>query len=143
MSKISIVIPEHNRPHRINMSEHMDTMPPPAGTNIDLEKTISKEATYTVATDPNGSDTDSSRQANLKRSKDGKAILNPQPSDHEDDPLNWSWTKKHAVFACLLPGCFLTDWVLTYGTTLFVPQAMEWGMTVPGVANSISGGERL
>ena len=32
------------------------------------------------------------------------------------------------------------DWALTYGTPLLVPQAMEWHMSPPAVANSISGG---
>lgn len=62
---------------------------------------------------------------NLKKAKDGSTILIPQPSDDPNDPLNWSWSKKHLVFFALLPGCFLTDWTLTYGTSLFVPQAMQ------------------
>ncbi|KAF2396118.1 MFS general substrate transporter [Trichodelitschia bisporula] len=70
---------------------------------------------------------------------DGQTVLIPQPSDDPQDPLNWSWLKKHAVFASLLPGCFLTDWVITWGTTLFEQQAMDWKMPVPAVANSISG----
>jgi len=57
-------------------------------------------------------------QSGLKTSKDGKTILIPQPSDDPNDPLNWTWMKKHAVLLALLPGCFLTDWVITYGTTM-------------------------
>lgn len=47
----------------------------------------------------------------LKTTKDG-IVLIPQPSDDPNDPLNWSWLKKHSVFLALLPGCFLTDWVI-------------------------------
>lgn len=75
----------------------------------------------------------------VRHAPDGRTVLIPQPSDSPDDPLNWSWTKKHAVFLALLPGCFLTDWQITWGTTLFEAQAMDWHMSVPAVANSISG----
>jgi hypothetical protein len=53
-------------------------------------------------------------------------ILGPQPSVSPDDPLNWSWWKKHAVLLALIPGCLLTDWTLTWGTTVFQLQAPEW-----------------
>lgn len=75
----------------------------------------------------------------LKTTSDGKTVLIPQPSDDPKDPLNWSWSKKHAVLLALIPGCFLTDWVITWGSTLFEMQAKDWHMTVPAVAQSISG----
>lgn len=75
----------------------------------------------------------------LKTAADGKTVLVPQPSDDPSDPLNWSWWKKHAVFIALLPGCFLSDWLITQGVPLFVPQAEGWHMTPSAVANSISG----
>ena len=68
----------------------------------------------------------SNSSLHLKTTSDGNVVLIPQPSDDPDDPLNWSWMKKHAVFMSLLPGCFLTDWVITWGTTLFEAQAMDW-----------------
>jgi hypothetical protein len=52
--------------------------------------------------------------------------LVPQPSISPEDPLNWSWWKKHAVMAALIPGCVLSDWTLTWGTTVFELQAPEW-----------------
>lgn len=52
--------------------------------------------------------------------------LEPQPSTSPDDPLNWSWGKKHAVLLALIPGCLLSDWTLTWGTTVFELQAPEW-----------------
>jgi MFS family permease len=75
---------------------------------------------------------------NVKTTKDG-IVLIPQPSDDPNDPLNWSWLKKHAVFIALLPGCLFTDGVITWGSTLFEAQAQDWHMSVPAVANSISG----
>jgi hypothetical protein len=82
---------------------------------------------YTVKQDarPSGSDDEagSSKPATgLKTAKDGTTVLIPQPSDDPADPLNWSWGKKHMVFLTLLPGCFLTDWVITWGTVLFEQQ---------------------
>lgn len=94
---------------------------------------------YIVKQDVVGSDDEAAKQAgHLKTNKDG-VVLIPQPSEDPNDPLNWSWLKKHAVFASLLPGCFLTDWVITWGTTVFEQQAPVWHMSVPDVANSISG----
>lgn len=75
----------------------------------------------------------------LETTKDGKTVLIPQPSKDPEDPLNWSWSKKHAVFLALIPGCLLTDWVITWGATLFEQQAKDWNLKVPDVANSISG----
>jgi hypothetical protein len=76
----------------------------------------------------------------LKTTKDGKTILVPQPSDDPADPLNWSWSRKHKVLLVLLLPSLLTDWGMTYGTTLFEAQAGTWGMAVPAVAASVSGG---
>lgn len=88
---------------------------------------------------PSNASDSASDNSQLKTTKDGRIVLIPQPSDSLADPLNWSLGKKCAVFACILPGCFLTDWVITWGSTLFEAQAMEWNMLVPKVANSISG----
>ncbi|KAF2665827.1 MFS general substrate transporter [Microthyrium microscopicum] len=85
-----------------------------------------------------GSDSGSDASG-LKTTADGSVVLIPQPSDDPSDPLNWSWTKKHSVLLALIPGCILTDFVITWGTTLFEQQAPEFHMIVPDVANSISG----
>ncbi|KIW08474.1 uncharacterized protein PV09_01376 [Verruconis gallopava] len=87
------------------------------------------------------SDDDSSLsgRGQLKTTADGKTVLIPQPSDDPRDPLNWSWLKKHAVFFSLLPGCFLTDWVITYGTTMFVQQVPSFHKSPKSISNSISG----
>ncbi|KAK3689479.1 major facilitator superfamily domain-containing protein [Podospora appendiculata] len=66
--------------------------------------------------------------------------LVPQPSTSPDDPLNWSWLKKHVVLLSLIPGCMLSDWTLTWGTTVFQMQAPEWNMTIEAVAQSVSPG---
>jgi hypothetical protein len=55
----------------------------------------------------------------------------PQSSTSPDDPLNWSWRKKHTVLLALIPGCLLSDWTLTWGTTVFQLQAPEWFVYIP------------
>lgn len=82
---------------------------------------------YTVkkGSRPQGSDDEAGSNASsngLKTTKDGVTVLIPQPSDDPNDPLNWSWVKKNSVFLTLLPGCFLTDWVITWGSVLFEQQ---------------------
>lgn len=56
----------------------------------------------------------------------GGPSIAPEPSGSPDDPLNWSWAKKHAVLLALIPGTLLSDWTLTWGTTVFQLQAPEW-----------------
>ncbi|KAK1750474.1 major facilitator superfamily [Echria macrotheca] len=68
------------------------------------------------------------------------SVLSPQPSTSPDDPLNWSWAKKHSVLLALIPGSMLSDWALTWGTVVFELQAPEWNMTVEAVAQSVSPG---
>jgi hypothetical protein len=70
----------------------------------------------------------------------GQTLLVSQPMTDINNPLNWSWTKKHQVLLALSSASLLCDWGMTWGTTLFEAQAQTWHMTIPAVANSISGG---
>ncbi|KAI9816308.1 MAG: hypothetical protein M1827_001910 [Pycnora praestabilis] len=76
----------------------------------------------------------------VKTTKDGQIILNPQPSDDRDDPLNWSWVQKHKILFALFIPALLTDAGMTWGSTQFEAQAATWHMMVPAVADSLSGG---
>ena len=76
---------------------------------------------------------------NLKLAKDGKTVLIPQPSDSPNDPLNWSWSKKHSVLASFVFASLLTDFGITYGTVLFQAQAVTFGLSIPATANSVNG----
>lgn len=100
----------------------------------DTEKSAGAGGTYFVKEQTSGA------HDGLKLAKDGVTVLIPQPSDDSEDPLNWSWFRKHKVLVALLLPSLLTDWGMTWGTTLFEAQAMTWGMPVPDVARSISGG---
>jgi len=76
----------------------------------------------------------------IRYADDGKTALIPQPSDDPADPLNWSWRKKHLVLIALTFSALLTDWGMTWGTTLFEAQAETWGMSIVGISHSLSGG---
>jgi hypothetical protein len=107
---------------------------PPTPNNVDIETTEKNDGLYFVKEQGPGA------AGGLKLAKDGRTVLIPQPSDNDEDPLNWSWLKKHkALFALLLPS-LLTDWGMTWGTTLFEAQAMTWHMSIPDAARSVSGG---
>jgi hypothetical protein len=98
--------------------------------NIDVETAANTDGLYVVK------DTD----LGLKLAKDGSTVLIPQPSDDDEDPLNWSWLRKHKAFFALLLPSLLTDWGMTWGTTMFEAQSITWNMSVPDVARSTSGG---
>jgi hypothetical protein len=98
--------------------------------DLDIETAANSDGLYQVK------DTD----AGLKLAKDGSTVLIPQPTDDNADPLNWSWLKKHKAFFALLLPSLLTDWGMTWGTTMFEAQAGTWHMSVPDVARSTSGG---
>jgi len=102
------------------------------------------DGTYVVVTKPQSESTDTSSSSEevkvLQTTKDGKIALIPQPSDDPADPLNWSWSKKHQILVALTFSALLTDWGMTWGTTLFEAQAQTWGMSVVDISNSLSGG---
>jgi hypothetical protein len=85
-------------------------------------------------------DASSSEVKEVRTTKDGKIALIPQPSDDPADPLNWSWVKKHQVLVALTFSALLTDWGITWGTTLFEAQAQTWNMSVVDISHSLSGG---
>lgn len=102
---------------------------------VDIEKDGSARSVCVVTEQS----VDSYDVRDWKTTKNGIPLI-PQPSSDPADPLNWSWRRKHKVlFALLLPS-LLTDWSMTWGTTLFEAQSITWSMTVPAVAASVSGG---
>lgn len=102
------------------MAEHVVNEKAHHGSHIIPSEMNETKGVFVVARDGSASDDEAGNKprSDMKTTKDGKTLLIPQPSDDLNDPLNWSWLKKHAVLAALLPGCFLTDWVITYGTTM-------------------------
>lgn len=49
--------------------------------------------------------------------------LIPQPSDNPQDPLNWSWSKKHIILLVLSATAFLPDYGAATGASTQIPQA--------------------
>jgi len=66
--------------------------------------------------------------------------LIPQPTDDINDPLNWSSSKKHSVLLALASASLLSDFGMTWGTTLFENQSTTWHMSITDVSHSLSGG---
>ena len=56
-------------------------------------------------------------------------MLVPQPSDDPDDPLNWSWTKKHTILFIVAFTAFLGDYASAAGVPTIVVQGAYWGMS--------------
>jgi hypothetical protein len=83
------------------MDEEKDTPAPRVIENLsDLHEFNEREG-Y-VITDTEHSD--------LKRAHDGKTILLPQPGSDQNDPLNWSWMKKHTILIIVSMTAFLPDY---------------------------------
>lgn len=59
----------------------------------------------------------------LKHSQDGN-ILIPQPSDDPDDPLNWSFMKKHVMLLIVSFTALLPDYGSATGAVTLIPQAV-------------------
>jgi hypothetical protein len=61
---------------------------------------------------------------NLKLAKDGHTVLVPQPTEDPNDPLNWSWGRKHMMLALVSLTAFLGDYGSGSGIPLIVLQGM-------------------
>ena len=74
----------------------------------------------------------------LKVAADGHTVLIPQPTDDPNDPLNWSWWKKHSVLLALAIISFLPDFGTAMGSVTQIPQAKQWHVPVNTIAESIA-----
>lgn len=83
-----------------------------------------------IITETNGA------HSNLKHAPDGTTILLPQPSDDKNDPLNWSWTKKHLILIIISMTAFLPDYGSATGAVTLLPQAAIWNLTPDYVNHS-------
>lgn len=60
---------------------------------------------------------------NVKLAQDGHTVLIPQPTDDPDDPLNWSWAKKHAILFVVSATALLPDYGSATGAVTLLPQS--------------------
>lgn len=65
----------------------------------------------------------------LKLAKNGHTVLVPQPTTNPDDPLNWSWRKKHTMLAIVALTAFLGDFGSAAGVPTIVLQGAEWNLS--------------
>ena len=91
---------------------------------------------------PDGYDLDSERVdteiGTSKTASDGRTILVPQPADDHNDPLNWSWWKKHLVLITISFISFLPDFGTAMGSVTQIPQAKEWHIPVSTIQESVA-----
>ena len=62
--------------------------------------------------------------SNLKTTRDGKIVLIPQPNESQDDPLNWSQTKKNVVLFVISFTALLPNFGSAEGIPALLPQQM-------------------
>ena len=89
--------------------------------------------TDVVLLDTSAAHLEKGQYGNLKLAKDGHTVLIPQPSADPNDPLNWSWTRKHLMLAVISLTAFLGDYGSGAGIPLIVLQGEEWGLPPPKV----------
>ena len=63
------------------------------------------------------------RWQRYKTTGDGRIVLIPQPSDDGEDPLNWTWRRKHIVLLVIAATAFLPDYGSATGAVTLIPQA--------------------
>ncbi|CAK1364197.1 hypothetical protein CB0940_03866 [Cercospora beticola] len=73
---------------------------------------------------------DGDKATNFKLAQDGHTVLIPQPTDDPNDPLNWSWRKKHAILFVAAFAGFTADYTSTWGPAVLFPQMREWDVSV-------------
>lgn len=66
---------------------------------------------------------DSEEGEGVRYAKDGHTRLIPQPSDDPNDPLNWSWRKKHIILLVVAAAAFLPDYGSATGAVTLEAQA--------------------
>lgn len=84
---------------------------------LDLERLGEKEG-YRIDASAFASGT------HLQVASDGHTVLIPQPTDHANDPLTWSWRKKHITLFTITMISFLADFGSSIGIPSVIPQAM-------------------
>ena len=58
-----------------------------------------------------------------------QTVLIPQPSDDPNDPLNWSWWKKHSILLTIAACAFVADFQAGAAAPCIVVQGVEWHIT--------------
>lgn len=75
-----------------------------------------------IIQDDVAADTPHSSRLKHGRGSSANVVLNPQPSDDPNDPLNWSGREKHAILAILAFGCIVTACVVVGSSSVQTSQ---------------------
>lgn len=75
-----------------------------------------------------------SRKADVKKTKDGKFILDPQPDDSVNDPLNWTQLRRDAALISLGFYCMVGGGMTPLLAAGFHDVAETYDVSVPQVA---------
>jgi MFS family permease len=54
----------------------------------------------------------------------------------KNDPLTWSWAKKHTILLVIAATAFLPDYGSATGAVTLLPQSAEWGLSPDYVNHS-------
>ena len=92
-----------------------------ADLDIDLE-TYGEEFGYPLDVEVLKTITPKWQQYQLAR--DGRTVLIPQPSHDPNDPLTWTWKKKHILLFVIAAAAFLPDYGSATGAVTLIPQAV-------------------
>ncbi|KAG0134955.1 major facilitator superfamily domain-containing protein [Tuber indicum] len=57
----------------------------------------------------------------------------------QNDPLVWSWKRKHLALFAICYMSFMTDFLAGYGVPMIIPQAKEWKLSPADSTRSLSG----
>ncbi|KKY21679.1 putative mfs transporter [Phaeomoniella chlamydospora] len=80
-----------------------------------------------------------SANTSLKKSKDGRVVLIPQPTNDPQDPLNWpEWKKNLILFVIAVVAC-TADYSAATGGSALIPQGEEWHIS-PNTVNHATAG---
>jgi Major Facilitator Superfamily len=75
-----------------------------------------------------------SKSARKKKTPDGKIVLNPQPEDSKNDPLNWPFWKRNTALLCLGFYCCIGGGVTPILAAGFTNVAQTFNVPVAKVA---------
>lgn len=118
MEKSAPISPTSTRAHEAEAKEHQ----PVNTNNRNISKTVTNNPHEFHENEGYIID-DSEGGEGVRYAKDGHTRLIPQPSDDPNDPLNWSWKKKHIILLVVAAAAFLPDYGSATGAVTLQAQA--------------------
>ncbi|OAA43281.1 MFS transporter [Metarhizium rileyi] len=108
---------------------------PPESLTKEVEAQTAASSDAGSITDRNGYLVDAHfASGHVKTTPDGSTVLIPQPSDDPNDPLNWTWARKHVFLFIIAATSLLPDYGSATGAVTLLPQAEIWHID-PDVVN--------